>query len=519
MGNPIDKKLLYTQPAPAVQAAGGFGFNGTGRGSDVSSLKVLSVVSEVFPLIKTGGLADVAGALPAALARHDVELRTLIPGYPAVMAKLTEAAPAHRFDDLFGGPATLLAAKGGGLDLFVIEAPHLYDRPGGPYAGPDGADWGDNARRFAALGAVASGVGLGLIAGFAPDIVHAHDWQAGLAPAYLHYAGTRRPGTVMTIHNIAFQGQFPAHDFPMLGLPPHAFGLGGVEYYGMVGYLKAGLQLADRITTVSPGYAGEILLPDAGMGLDGLLNARASVLSGILNGLDDAGWNPATDTLIAKPFDAKTLKARAANKVALKEAFGLEADPEALLFGVVSRLSWQKGLDLLADSLDTLLGLGAQMVLLGAGDADLAGRFAAAAHAHPGRVGVQLGYDEGVAHRIQAGADVLIVPSRFEPCGLTQLSALRYGALPLVARVGGLADTVIDVNEMARSAGVGTGVQFSPVTAPALQIALKRVAALWQDKALWQKLQRNAMATDVSWQRAAGQYNTLFRTLAAERAG
>ncbi|MPT25301.1 MAG: glycogen synthase GlgA [Starkeya sp.] len=479
----------------------------------MSSLKVLSVVSEVFPLIKTGGLADVAGALPAALARHDVEVRTLVPGYPAVMAKLTEAAPAHRFDDLFGGPATLLAAKGGGLDLFVIEAPHLYDRPGGPYAGPDGADWGDNARRFAALGAVASGVGLGLIAGFVPDIVHAHDWQAGLAPAYLHYAGTRRPGTVMTIHNIAFQGQFPAHDFPMLGLPPHAFGLGGVEYYGMVGYLKAGLQLADRITTVSPGYAGEILLPDAGMGLDGLLNARASVLSGILNGLDDAGWNPATDTLIAKPFDAKTLKARAANKLALKEAFGLEPDPEALLFGVVSRLSWQKGLDLLAESLDTLLGLGAQMVLLGAGDADLAGRFAAAAHAHPGRVGVQLGYDEGVAHRIQAGADVLIVPSRFEPCGLTQLSALRYGALPLVARVGGLADTVIDANEAALSARVATGFQFTPINAEGLRQALRRVFKAWHEPKVWARIQNQGMKSDVSWENSAARYADLYSSL------
>ncbi|WP_428030846.1 glycogen synthase GlgA [Ancylobacter sp.] len=485
----------------------------------MSSFKVLSVVSEVFPLVKTGGLADVAGALPAALARHGVEVRTLVPGYPAVMAALREPEPAHRFDDLFGGPATLVSGKAGGLELFVIDAPHLYDRPGGPYMGPNGVDWDDNARRFAALGAVASGVGLGLLPGFVPDIVHAHDWQAGLAPAYLHYAGTRRPGTVMTIHNIAFQGQFPAHEFGMLGLPAYAFGLDGVEYYGMVGYLKAGLQLADRITTVSPGYAGEILQPEAGMGLDGLLNARSNVLSGILNGLDEAGWNPAADALIAKPFDVKTLKARSANTVALKQAFGLDPNPGALLFGVVSRLSWQKGLDLLADSLDTLLGLGAQLVLLGAGDADLAGRFALAAHLHPGRIGVQLGYDEGVAHRIQAGSDVLIVPSRFEPCGLTQLSALRYGALPLVARVGGLADTVIDVNEMARAAGVGTGIQFSPVTAPALQLALKRVAGLWQDKPLWQKLQRNAMSTNVSWERAARQYDVLFRALAAERAG
>lgn len=482
------------------------------------SVKVLSVVSEIFPLVKTGGLADVAGALPGALVAHGIETRTLVPGYPAVMAALEAGEPVHRFDHLFGGPARLVAGTAAGLKLFVIDAPHLYDRPGGPYVGPNGVDWPDNAQRFAALGAVASGLGLGLVPAFVPDVVHAHDWQAGLAPAYLHYAGTRRPGTVMTIHNMAFQGQFPAHTAGMLGLPPHAFALDGIEYYGMVGYLKAGLQLADRITTVSPGYAGEILQPEGGMGLEGLLAARSHALSGILNGLDETTWNPATDTLITAPFDVKTLKARGSNKVALKQAFGLDADPDALLFGVVSRLSWQKGLDLLADSLHTLLGLGAQLVLLGSGDADLAGRFAWASQSHPGRIGVRLGYDEAVAHQIQAGSDVLIVPSRFEPCGLTQLSALRYGALPLVARVGGLADTVIDVNEMARTAGVGTGVQFSPVTAPALQLALHRVAGLWQDKALWKKLQRNAMTTDVSWERAARQYDALFRQLAAEGA-
>ncbi|MCJ8141976.1 glycogen synthase GlgA [Ancylobacter sp. A5.8] len=485
----------------------------------MADLKLLSVVSEVFPLVKTGGLADVAGALPEALAPHGVGSYTLVPGYPAVMAALGEAEVAHSFDHLFGGPARLLAGRAAGLDLFVIDAPHLYDRPGGPYVGPNGQDWGDNAARFAALGAVASGIGLGLVPGFVPDIVHAHDWQAGLAPAYLHYSGGRRPATVMTIHNIAFQGQFPQSVVPMLGLPSHAFAVDGIEYYGMVGYLKAGLQLADRITTVSPGYAGEILQPEAGMGLDGLLNARSHALSGILNGLDLNAWTPATDPLIPLPFDEKKPKARVANKIALKQAFGLDADPDALLFGVVSRLSWQKGLDLLADNLGTLLGLGAQLVLLGAGDADLAERFIGAARANPGRIGVKLGYDEAIAHGIQAGADALIVPSRFEPCGLTQLSALRYGALPVVARVGGLADTVIDVNEMARAVGVGTGVQFSPVTAPALRGALIRAHQLWQDKALWRKLQKNAMATDVSWDRAARQYAELFRTVVAERAG
>lgn len=481
-------------------------------------LKILSVVSEVFPLIKTGGLADVAGSLPIALAAEDIAVRTLVPGYPQVKAGIGKAEVAHKFDHLFGGPARLLAAKAHGLDLFVIDAPHLYDRQGGPYVGADGKDYGDNAIRFAALGAVASGIGFGLLPAFVPDVVHAHDWQAGLAPAYLHYAGGRRPASVTTVHNIAFQGQFPRSLMPALGLPPHAFAIDGVEYYGMIGFLKAGLQLSDRITTVSPGYAAEILLPENGMGLEGLLNQRRAVLHGIINGLDTDVWNPATDKLIATPYDTKSLKARAANKAALKARFGLDLDPGALLFGVVSRLSWQKGLDMLADSLGTLLDMGAQLAVLGAGDPWLAERFMGAARANPGRIGTVLGYDEGLAHLIQAGSDALLVPSRFEPCGLTQLSALRYGALPVVARVGGLADTVVDVNEMAKAAGVGTGVQFSPVTAPALQSALRRTAALWAEPPAWRKVQRNAMATDVSWRLPAAQYAKLFRDLVAERA-
>ncbi|MBS7545621.1 glycogen synthase GlgA [Ancylobacter oerskovii] len=484
----------------------------------MSELKLLSVVSEVYPLVKTGGLADVAGALPAALKAQGIAVRTLVPGYPVVKAALGRLEEAFYFDHLFGAPARLFAATVGGLDLFVIDAPHLYDRPGGPYTAPDGRDHPDNAQRFAALAAVASGIGLGLVQGFVPDIVHAHDWQAGLTPAYLHYAGGRRPGTVMSIHNIAFQGQFPASLVPALGLPAHAFAIEGIEYYGTVGYLKAGLQLADRITTVSPGYAAEILQPEAGMGLEGLLNQRRGVLSGILNGLDEAAWDPAADTFIPAPFDAGRLEARAANKAALQARFGLPQDPDALLFGVVSRLSWQKGLDLLMDGLGTLIDIGAQLAVLGSGDPHLTDRYAGSARVNPGRVGVEFGYDEALAHLIQAGADALLVPSRFEPCGLTQLAALRYGALPVVARVGGLADTVIDVNEMARASGVGTGVQFSPVTAPALQTALIRTQALWQDRTLWRQLQRNAMATDVSWDRAARAYATLFRDLDRERA-
>ncbi|MHB2169297.1 glycogen synthase GlgA [Alsobacter sp. R-9] len=480
----------------------------------MSDLAVLSVASEVYPLVKTGGLADVAGALPGAMAGHGVAMRTLVPGYPAVMAKLEGAGEVHHVADLFGGPARLVAGKAAGLDLVALDAPHLYDRPGNPYVGPDGRDWPDNAFRFAALARVAADIGLGRTALPRPDVVHAHDWQAGLAPAYLHYARERRPGTVITVHNLAFQGQAPAELLGLLGLPPSSWSFDGVEYYGTIGYLKAGLQFADRITTVSPTYALEIRGPDAGMGLDGLLRARAPVLSGILNGIDTTVWDPAMDPHLPAPFDARRLKGRAASTAQLRERMGLDADPAAPLFGVVSRLSWQKGLDLLHAALPVLVESGAQLALLGAGEPALEDGFRRAAETWRGRVACRIGYDEGLAHLIQGGSDAILVPSRFEPCGLTQLCALRYGAVPVVARVGGLADTVIDANEMALAAGVATGLQFAPVDREMLEAALRRTVALWHDRAAWRRLQKNGMATDVSWTLPARHYAELYRGLA-----
>jgi starch synthase len=482
-------------------------------------MQVLSVASEAFPLVKTGGLADVVGALPAALRRHDMRVRTLLPGYPAVLAALVDAQ-ATGLRDLFGGPARVLAGVAAGLDLLVLDAPHLFDRPGSPYHQQPGVDWPDNALRFAALGRAAAQIGIGGLAGWQPDIVHAHDWQAGLAPAYLHYAGGRRPGTVMTVHNLAFQGQFPAGLLAVLGLPASAYAVDGVEYYGSIGYLKAGLWAADRITTVSPSYALEIQTDTGGMGLGGLLRSRAATLSGIRNGIDETVWNPAGDPFLPARFDAASCAAeRPRNKAALQQRFGLAPDPAALLFGVVTRLEWQKGGDLLLDCLPTLLEIGAQLVLLGSGNAGLQAAFQAAQHAHPDRIGVTIGYDEALAHQIQGGSDAILVPSRFEPCGLTQLCALHYGALPVVARVGGLADTVVDANQAALEAGVATGVQFHPATAEALSAALRRVAALWREPDLWQRLQRNAMAAPVGWQGPAAQYAALFRALAAQRGG
>ena len=483
----------------------------------MKDIKVLSVASEIFPLVKTGGLADVAGALPGALAGEGVAMRSLVPGYPGVLGGLAKSDVVHRFADLFGGPAQLLAGKGAGLDLFVLDAPHLFARYGHPYTATNGIDWSDNPARFAALSRAGASVGQGLVPGFVPDVVHCHDWPTGLTPAYLAYDGGPRPGTVMTIHNLAFQGQFPASLLASLGLPPDSFTLEGVEYYGSIGYLKAGLRLADRITTVSPTYAAEIRTPEWGMGLDGLLKTRAADMAGILNGIDLAVWNPAGDAHLAARFDARRLAARARNKAALQDRMGLAVEPASLLFGVITRLFWQKGLDLLLAALPTLLQEGGQLVLLGAGDKPIEDDFLAAAAAHPGRVAFTRGYDEGLAHLIQGGADSIIVPSRFEPCGLTQLCALRYGAVPLVARVGGLADTIIDANEAGVAAATATGVQFAPVTADMLDAALRRTAALYRDQPTWKRLQLNGMKTDVSWQGPARHYAALYRDLIAAR--
>lgn len=481
-------------------------------------MKVLSVASEAHPLVKTGGLADVVGALPPVLARQGVAMRTMIPGYSAVIDALPAAETVHDFGHMYGGPARLLATRVAGADFLVIDAPHLYARPGNPYVGPDGNDWPDNALRFAALSQCAAAVGRGALAGFVPDVIHAHDWQAGLAPAYLHYAGGHRPRTVMTIHNLAFQGQFPKELLPIIGLPPHAYSVDGVEYYGAIGYLKAGVMLADRITTVSPTYAREIQTPEFGMGMDGVLRHRAGVLSAIVNGIDDELWNPATDEWLTARFDIEHFARRAPNKESLQKRLGLAVERGTFVFGVVSRLTQQKGMDLLLEALPALLASGAQLAALGAGDKALESGLAAAARNAPGRIGAVVGYDEPLAHLVQGGADALLIPSRFEPCGLTQLCALRYGAIPVVTRVGGLADTVVDADGTALAAGTATGIQFSPVTRAMLEQSIGRTLALARDRATWRRLQSRAMATDVGWSRPARRYVALFRELAPNAA-
>jgi len=487
----------------------------------MTDLRVLSVASEAFPLIKTGGLADVVGALPGALAPLGIEVKTLLPGYPAVMDAIGAGEIVHRWRTLFGGPASLVAAQADTLGLLVLDAPHLYRRPGNPYVGADAKDWPDNAERFAALSFVAAEIGGGLIGGYRPDVVHAHDWQAALVPAYLRFGRSAKtrgkaPATVLTVHNLAFQGQFPATLLEKLHLPPQSFTMEGVEYYGQIGFLKAGLALADHITTVSPTYAVEIQGSEMGMGLDGLLRHRADALTGILNGIDTEVWNPASDAHLTARYDARRLEARKRNKAAVRQQFGLTGDDSAPIITVVSRLAWQKGMDLLLAALPRLLAEGGQLALLGAGDATLQAEFTTAASRYPGRVGIVLGYNEGLSHLLQGGADAILIPSRFEPCGLTQLYGLRYGTVPIVARVGGLADTIIDANDVALAAGVATGFQFAPVTVDALAAALTRAVRCYRDPATWRSLQKRGMATDVSWRRPATRYAELYRTLSAK---
>ena len=480
------------------------------------TLSVLAVASEVYPVVKTGGLGDVVGALPGALAAEGIDVRTLVPGYPDVLRALDERTLVRRLPPLQGGPARLVAAPAGDLRFFVLDAPHLFDRPGNPYTENGAKPWPDNAQRFAALAQAAVSIACDRGGDFVPDILHAHDWQAGLAPAYLHFMPAPRPRSVMTIHNLAFQGLFPASVFASLGLPDEAFGIDGVEFYGDVGYLKAGIAFADAVTTVSPTYAAEIRTAEAGMGLEGLLRKRADALVGIRNGIDTAVWNPMHDAQLAARYDASSLQLRAENKPWLQRRLSLDVDGDAPLFVIVSRLTAQKGSDLVLDTLPALLGQSAQLAVLGTGDAEFERRFKAAADAHRGRVAVEIGFEESLAHRMYGGADALLMPSRFEPCGLAQMIAMRYGVVPVAARVGGLADTIVDANEMALAARAATGVLFAPVSAEMLAWAIERTCGLWRSPMRWRGLQRRAMRSDVSWREPARAYSALFRALASK---
>jgi starch synthase len=482
-------------------------------------MKVLHVAAEVFPLVKTGGLADVVAALPVAQAQQGADVRLLLPGYPAVIESVQGARTVIDIGACFGAlRVRLLLGRmpQTQLPVYVIDAPYLYRRAGGPYQDSAGEEWPDNLQRFALLGWVAAHLaGDDADPAWVPDIVHAHDWHAAMACTYMAEHGPTRAGSIFTVHNLAFQGLFPMHDWPLLGLASRLMSPAGLEYHGQLSFMKAGLKFAQHVTTVSPSYAREIATHEFGCGLDGVIRGRGAEVSGILNGIDDAVWNPATDPAIAQRYDADRLQGKLACRRALQTELGLDAEEGALVISIVSRLTSQKGMDLVLASLPALLPLGVQFAVQGTGDPALEAAFQMAQRAHPGRVHVHVGYDEARAHRLIAGADLIAVPSRFEPCGLTQLYGLRYGTLPLVRRVGGLADTVSDASEEGLADGTATGFVFGATTPQAFERAVRRAIEIRASAARWKSIMTRAMAQPTSWQKPASTYLSLYSTLQA----
>ena len=437
------------------------------------------------------------------------EMRVLLPAYRRLRPLLDRMTPVWTEPGLFGGDARVFLGRIDGIDLMLLDAPHLFDRDGGPYSGPSG-DWWDNAQRFAALSWVAARMAREGVAGWKPDLLHAPDWQAGFAPAYLRFYGDGGVRSVLTIHNIAFQGWAEARLIHDLRLPPHEFHAASLEYYGNLSSLKAGLVMADRVTTVSPTYAEELLRPEFGMGLQGVIAARGADVSGILNGVDTGVWDPSAENPAYGPGN---MAGKAAARAALCAEFGLGEVPGPLAI-VVSRLTDQKGIDLLPAVIPGFVAAGGGLAVLGSGDPALEAAMRGLASAHPGRVALRIGYDEGLSHRMFAGGDAVLVPSRFEPCGLTQMYGLRYGTLPVVAATGGLADTVIGASPATLAGACATGGVFHPTDAIAFGQALHKLSALYAQPATWAAMQAAAMAHPVGWETSAAAYSALYAGLA-----
>ena len=455
-------------------------------------MRVLFATPEFAPLAKAGGLGDVSAALPAALRALGHEVDVLLPAYAGILGKVSRAAQVERFDEL-GVEARLLRND----ELLLIDCPALYQRPGSPYQDPGGEDWPDNALRFGLLSRIAAKLGGRY------DVVHCNDWPSALAPVYGH--GEK---TLFTIHNLAFQGNFAPSWLGQLGLAQELFSLERLEFHGRVSFLKGGLVYAGAINTVSPTYAREIQSAEFGSGLEGLLRERAGVLSGILNGIDAEVWNPANDPHLPAPYDSESLEAKRSSKRVLRERMNLEASDDPLI-GFVGRLTHQKGADLIAGAAAGLVALPAQLVVLGRGERDIEGALATIAARHPGRIAVAMGFDEPLAHLIEAGADMFIMPSRFEPCGLNQMYSQRYGTPPIARATGGLSDTVEDGK---------TGFLFERAESSALVAAVRRATGIWREPARWREIQRAGMLRDFSWRAAARQYAALYSRLATGRA-
>lgn len=485
--------------------------------SEPISNRILFAASEAFPLIKTGGLGDVAGSLPRALRGLKQDVHLILPAYADVLKRagklktVAEFSVRHHTVRLLAGnlPATR-------LPVWLVDCPELYDRPGNPYLGPDGKPWADNAWRYTIFAEAVVQVAtnqLGL--DWQAEVVHCNDWQTGLIPALLSLQA-ERPVTVFTIHNLAYQGTFSYQTFQELGLSPDLWHLAALEYHGQLSFIKGGLVFADRINTVSPSYAREIQTPEFGYGLDGLLRHRQSVLSGILNGIDLKEWNPGTDSFLAQTYNRRSLVNKGINKSALQQNLGLQPDADALLIGFVGRLVEQKGVDILLAGIQEILSLPVQLAMLGSGEAHFEAALLEVATQHVGQVAIKIGYSESLAHQIEAGADVFLMPSRFEPCGLNQMYSMHYGTPPIVRQVGGLADTVIDANESNLSAKTATGFVFSGERGMDLYQTINRACDIYADKQKWHTLQLTGMGRDFSWQNSAQEYLKLYKAALEE---
>ncbi len=478
-------------------------------------MHVLFATSEVTPLIKTGGLADVSAALPAALHSMGLDVRILLPGYPQVLKALPHLHVAARINIQPGFPAArlLTGSLPNGVPLLVLECAELYERGGGVYQDEHGLDWPDNALRFGLLSKIAALLSCAdTPLNWKPDIVHCNDWQTGLTPAYLHFSDGAAP-CVMTVHNLAFQGVFPSHMVAELGLPAESYQPDGVEFYDSLSFMKAGLYYADHITTVSPSYANEIQTDALGFGLQGLLFNRREVLTGILNGIDTSEWNPATDPNLVDSYDVTDISGKSANKRELQKRMGLHIDPDLPLFGLVGRFTHQKGVDLVLEIAPQLIALPAQLVLLGSGDVEMQRTALELSHHYSGQISAYVGFDESLSHLIEAGTDIFLMPSRFEPCGLNQMYSQRYGTPPLVHATGGLIDTVLDCNVASLEQNLASGFVFHSMDTPSLLATARRAAMAYHDKKIWRALQHNCMVKDFGWNQSATAYHDIYMHL------
>ena len=479
-------------------------------------MDILFASSEAHPLIKTGGLADVSGSLPRAIRNLKQEIRLILPAYPAAV-KNAGSVKAIATLDLPGAsqPVRLLQGRlpHTRVRLYLVDCAEYFDREGGPYSTPGGPDWPDNADRFALFAQAVFAVAMnhaGL--DWQPQLVHCNDWQTGLVPALLAQE-TRRPATLFTVHNLAYQGLFDWQTFQRLGLPADWWSLDRLEFHNKLSFIKGGLVFADWMSTVSPRYAEEIRTPQFGCGLEGLLQHRKAQLSGILNGVDYSTWSPGRDPLIARRYTARTLRLKLENKRALQTAFGLPDDPFVPLFAHVGRLVDQKGIDLILDLLPELLQRHLQLAIMGTGQHTLEAALRKAGQKYPEHIGVRIEYDEALSHQLEAGADAFLMPSRFEPCGLNQLYSLRYGSPPIVNNTGGLADSVVDASDANLDAGVATGFVFNPAKTKPLLKAIDRALALYAEPERWKQLLQTGMHQDFSWTRSAAAYLDLYHEL------